>query len=424
MTGETSTTTNTKEWGKTNGRVPQAAATPSGAGLLTLMVALMLLAAACSSPEPTPTPEPTATPDVQATIAAGVEAIVEAQPTATLTPTATPAPTPTVTPTPIPTPTPTPIPTPTATPTPIPTPTPTPTATPTPIPTPTPTPTPTLLESLAPIKPLGRCSDFDLRVLGSENIAPVDWLEEATSHYSICYTAEYAGDVPFAKEWIDRGVRLMWEKYGVTNYYRRGGPVHINVLLLPEPYGEYGTSRSGVYYYARVGYLPYLTPSHPDWSGRPTWGELQLPRGDYHAQALVREFTRGFDVSPWTDAFREDEWVRSARGQYEGVFNTTTYNRTEGFDSLVRRVYEQGDITCCETLSGTPAISTSDEYFSGALILKYLADTYGEDLHMRLFKRPGALSDSLVAELEQLGTTLPEMHQGLVNWLRELYNAL
>ena len=65
----------------------------------------------------------------------------------------------------------------------------------------------------------------------------------------------------------------------MTQYYRRGHPTHINVLLLPQPYGRYGATRSGVYYYyeARAGYLPYLTPSHPDWSEKPDVGSATTP---------------------------------------------------------------------------------------------------------------------------------------------------
>ena len=116
--------------------------------------------------------------------------------------------------------------------------------------------------------------------------------------------------------------------------------------------------------------------------------------------------------------------MRAGQGQYEAVFNTTIYNQTEGFAALVKHVYEYGDITCCEALSDQPSISTTDTYMSGALILKYLADTYGEGIHTRLLKSPKPFSVALAAELEQGGFTLAEMHQGLINWLRDLYNAL
>ena len=151
------------------------------------------------------------------------------------------------------------------------------------------------------------------------------------------------------------------------------------------------------------------------------WGVLQLPPADYHAQALVRSFTGGFDIG---HAVQPEAWVRAGQGQYEAVFNTTTYNQTEGFAALVKHVYEYGDITCCEALSGQPSISTTDTYMSGALILKYLADTYGEGIHARLVEEPRAVLCRVGGRARAGGGTLAEMHQGLINWLRDLYNAL
>ena len=137
----------------------------AGLGLVSVLGAALLWAAACSQPAP-PTPAPTPdieatvqaavakalpneppspTPDMQATVQAGVQATMEAipTPTPTLTPTLTPTRTPSPTNTPTKTATPTPTRTPTSTPTPTATYTPTPTRTPTPTPSPTLTPTPT-----------------------------------------------------------------------------------------------------------------------------------------------------------------------------------------------------------------------------------------------------------------------------------------
>ena len=230
------------------------------------------------------------------------------------------------------------------------------------------------------------CSGLDYEWVG-EHFPEVEWLEEATPLYSICYTAAYAGDVPLVRRWIDHGVRLMQERYGLSEIRRYyGRRVHVNLLLVPHPRGDVETWHTwfaGYYGYETQGplvaaYIPYLTPSHSDWSESTAWGGLQLPPGDYHAKTLVHEFTHAIQAGLWRESASEADWVREGLAEYEGIFNTTSHNRTVGFDSLVRRVYEEGIITCCETLSGTESISTTDVYYTGPLILKYLADTYGE----------------------------------------------
>ena len=129
---------------------------------LSVLILVVILLLACTSPPatvvPSPTTAPTATaeptPDIPATVEAAMATTREAEPTDIPTPTSTPEPTSTPTPTSTPEPTatavPTPTPEPTATPTPAPTPTPTPTATPAATAIPEPTPTPTVRPTATP----------------------------------------------------------------------------------------------------------------------------------------------------------------------------------------------------------------------------------------------------------------------------------
>ena len=51
-------------------------------------------------------------------------------------------------------------------------------------------------------------------------------------------------------------------------------------------------------------------------------------------------------------------------------------------------------------------------------MLKYLADTFGEDLHARLVRHtlPNFV-EALDAEFKAFGTTAPEVFEGLRDWL-------
>ena len=354
-------------------------------------------------------------------------------------PTATPTPKPTATPTLIPMATPTPKPTATPTLMPTATPTPKPTATPTPIPTATATlvlaatPTPTVLPTqVSEVR--GQCSEYD---------SSTEWLEFASDQYSICYTAQYSEDVLFVKEWMDQAVRLMNDKYNVPDLYFEQLRLYVNVLLLPQPNSDadvattrfkccwgYGDTVGGKY--QRSGWfaqIPYLTPSHSKWTTRPTWGGMRLPPDDYHAKNLVHEFTHAIQHSVWGAASQSPvpRWVSEGLAEYEGMFNATEYNRTVGFDSLVRYVHDQipNQLFCCSTdESNLPSFGTTDVYFGGALIMKYLADTFGEEIHVRLVRhRYPSFAEALAAEIEAAGTTIPEAFADLKAWLDQRYAA-
>ena len=265
----------------------------------------------------------------------------------------------------------------------------------------------------------------------------IDWLEADHGQYSICYTTEYEEDVAFVERWIDHAESLMRDKYRVAKFVRplAQTPFHLYVVLLPEPNADAdtGTTRFQCCYDASGAYtssgafarIPYLTPSHPEWTTRPTWGGMQLPAADYHAKNLVHEVTHAGQHSiyggPWPRQI--PAWVSEGLAEYEGMFNATEHNRTVGFATLVRYVRDTipDRVFYGQTLaSGDLTLSTSDVYFGGSLILKYLAETFGEDLHVRLVRHAHpTFIEALAAEFAAAGTTVLEVFQGLRAWLED-----
>ncbi len=289
-----------------------------------------------------------------------------------------------------------------------------------------------------------QCSAYD---------SQTEWLEAPRKNYSICYTAEYAHDVPFVEKWIDHAEALLIDKYGADLRDAKGRTrLHVNVMLLPYSNEQanvgrtgfyccqdssgastYGTWLSGVY-----SQIPYLTPSHHEWKREPRWGVMQLPPDDFHAKNLVHEFFHAGQrvmwgsVSPVPVAY----WVHEGLPEYEGMFHSTEYNRTDGFRSLVRYVHDQipDRLYCCQALEGTtprwessttPTFGSTSFYFGGSLILKYLADAFGEDIHVRLMRHQyPSFEEALVAEIEAAGTTVSETFEDLQRWLQQKYRDL
>lgn len=306
-----------------------------------------------------------------------------------------------------------------AAPTDIGTPAPTATAAATPEPTATATSTPAPSSSSR-----GQCSAYD----------PASaWLEAAHAGYSICYTAEYAADVEFVRRWIDHAEELTRTKYGVTQLRNPRGQTELElyIMLLPEPNddADTGTTRFKCCYdpsgelasSGRIAQIPYLTPSHPEWDTNSTWGWLGYPPDDFHAKNLIHEFTHAGQFTLWGFDRPVPYWVSEGLAEYDGMFNTTERNRTARFDSLVRDVHDRipDQIFLATTLgSDTPSISTTSGYFAGALIMKYLADRFGEDIHNRLVRhRAPTFDEALAAEFEAAGTTAPEVFETFVHGL-------
>ena len=276
----------------------------------------------------------------------------------------------------------------------------------------------------------GRCDIGELY----ENI---NWSEVTHDWYTICYTAEYAGDVAFVERWVEHAWQLMRDKYGVTQfvYARYNRPLHLFVVLLPAPNADAntGTTRfqccydeSGAYTWeGKFARIPYLAPSHPEWQRRPTWGVLQFPSEGYHIKNIIHEITHAGQHAIYGGYYPRPVpwWVYEGLAEYEGTFNTTESNRLHGFQGLRQYVRDEipDRVFCCQTLEeGIDTLSTNDAYFGGNLMLLYLKEVLGEDIHARLIRHTHpTLIEALEAEFRVAGTSAEKVFEGLRAWLKD-----
>ena len=108
-------------------------------------------------------------------------------------------------------------------------------------------------------------------------------------------------------------------------------------------------------------------------------------------------------------------WMREGLAEYDGYFHTTEYNRTTAVDSLIQRVdqRERGEIYCCRTLDDHDGISTSSTYYGSAVIMLFLEEQFGEEIHTELFRTP------LRELLERNGKTVEETFDDLEEWFNQ-----
>ena len=293
--------------------------------------------------------------------------------------------------------------------------------------------------------PRGNCARYNEQT-GLE----VDWLENAYPDYSICYTAEYADDVGPVSHWVDAARDWLFAKYSIDqlsvfNWNRT--PAHpwlvameFYIMLTPEPdrYAKAGNTVFLCCYYltepsinavANIAWMPYLTLSNPAWGRYPCLGQLCTPHNQSHIKDLMHEFTHAIQrttsarvcASPaGCPDYGATHWTMEGLAEYEGTFNTTPHNRTETFKKLVQYVNERDLIHLTTSLEYVQSLAPSDTYRGANLLMKFLTDRFGEDLHYRLTHADVAtVDDVLQAEYAAEGITAVDLFAELKAWMEE-----
>ena len=250
-------------------------------------------------------------------------------------------------------------------------------------------------------------------------LSRLNWASVTYRFYTICYDERYKSDVAVVKRWLDATLELGWQKYGVARPTRRGKDLYTTVFL--PPVATQYTFPGQIINHCCEGNDPvyaeihYLTPSV--WPGN-LLGTLRIPADDYHPHYVMHEMSNlmHYSLEP---SSRLTSWLREGLAEYDGYFYTTKYNQTTAIDSLIRRVHqhEREQIFCCRTL-GNPGIATSSRYRGSAVILLFLAERFGEEIHAELFTAP--LEDLL----ERRGTTVGEIFAELRAWFEQRARAL
>ena len=292
-------------------------------------------------------------------------------------------------------------------------------------------------------EPRGNCARYN--EWSGEDI---DWLEKAYPDYSICYTEEYARDVGPVSHWLAEIRDWLFAKYdidelSVFNWNRAPAfpaivPMELYIMLIPEDDGkarvgftqfwccEY-LDASSLDAVAPIGWIPYLTLSNPDWQRYPCLGRLCTPHNQGYIKDLMHEFTHAVQrtiaerlcASPEGCPNHGDtHWSSEALAEYEGTFNTTAHNRTTTFEKLIEYVSDNDLIYLATSLDYRQSLRSADVYVGGNLLMKFLADRFGEDIHYRLtHSEVSTLEDVLLAEYEAEGVSGFDLFAELKAWM-------
>ena len=111
-------------------------------------------------------------------------------------------------------------------------------------------------------------------------------------------------------------------------------------------------------------------------------------------------------------------WSTEGLAEYEGTFNTTPHNRTWTFEKLIEYVSDNDLVYLATSLNYRQSLVPKDTYFGGNLLMKFLADRFGEDIHYRLTHSDvSTLEDVLLAEYEAEGVSGIDLFAELQAWM-------
>lgn len=268
-----------------------------------------------------------------------------------------------------------------------------------------------------PVSVFAQCtSEWDTQLNNS------NWVAMSKHDYTICYGSQYGIDADLVEEWVDQSLSIGLEKYGIPSMTKSGRPLKVTIFL-PWSYTSY--TRPGMVtnlccqsrYTDRAEYhaeIHYFTPSL--WT--PPLGGLRYPTGrDYHAHYVVHEMLNLLHYSLEDGSYRMPSWLREGLAEYDGYFYTTEWNRTVAIDRLVDRVHSQHreEIFCCQTLRAErQTISTTSRYYGSAVIVMFLAEKFGEEIHGRFFE------DELGELIHRRGLEVDVVFQEFVAWFEGL----
>ena len=279
--------------------------------------------------------------------------------------------------------------------------------------------------------PRGNCSLY----------ADIDWLEKAYPNYSICYTQEHSRDMVPVSHLLAQMEDWLFAKYDIDQLavhdygLHTSKPMELYFVLIPEPDRN---ARIGLTQFicchdvdidtndANIAWIPYLTLS--GWSGEQCLGRLCSPHNEGHVKNLMHEFTHAVQHTVSVQhcegrrncsIYGDPHWSDEALAEYEGIFNTTQHNRTRTFEKLVEYVSDNDLLVLATSLEYVQSIRPRDSYFGGNLLLKFLADRFGEDIHYRLTHSEDP-ENLLLAEFEAEGLGVIDIFAELKAWMEGL----
>ena len=227
------------------------------------------------------------------------------------------------------------------------------------------------------------------------------YLSYQTDNYTICYSANHPEDLSYVSHWVFQAFELGKTKYKVTEPTYGETEFKLTLFFPSESNGRTSQGRVTMWccvteYNNDVGgttyaEIHYLTPSA--WEGETLGGLGQIPEY-YHAHYITHEVSHFFQWTYRAEAREQGykwlPWIFEGMSESDGYRHTTEYSSTIGISKLNNKVLngELGSIVCCQGLDLREELSVTDVYWAGGWIMNYLAERFGDEVHIDILQRP------------------------------------
>lgn len=270
---------------------------------------------------------------------------------------------------------------------------------------------------------IGKITVGDAVITVAQEGGQTDWGLIEAGGYSVYFASANRLDAEKVRTWIDAAREALLAKYGLATLGRR-----LSIYLHPEPtqiaQGQQVNENTAVAANDTASTsIHLLTPSSPRYTNSQSSLGISKATDDYQAKVVVHEFTHAIQATVTANSGNTASFLRNLKehlAEYDGLYHSTSGNLAAAPSLLAR----WGDsnrrgFVCCETLGDTQSFVISDDYNGGTLLMRFIAERYGESMHARLLAtREPTFISALLKETQEssIGSVYTEFRRWSSGW--------
>ena len=233
--------------------------------------------------------------------------------------------------------------------------------------------------------------------------------------YTVHYDEGYRSDAEFVREVLDEAAVRFQTRYGPNNtrvdIHLLSAPTTVNGVMIQPGRALASGGRSQLEIYLMSRSAPVMQGACCNGIG------LHFTDVGYQRTVLVHEYSTAFQhhyagYNKWSG------WFVQGLQQYEGL---AAAGSRDLWQRAAERVFRGGTVSCGRGIDGNEQLTVTEVYWAGALVLRYLADRFGEASHIRILNSARSTLTEAIADEQPPGETPCELFNDYRNWMYETY---